>query len=81
MGAGGHREGCATRPMRRDREKSPGHGRRGLVVVRSPSDSAPHHAQQRENETYHHQDDADHPQDRDLGDEADDEEYHSKRYH
>jgi hypothetical protein len=49
--------------------------------VRSPADSATHHAEQRENQPYHYQGDADRPQDRDLGDETDDEKYDSERYH
>src|SRR5262249_16410857 len=40
-----------------------------LVVVRSPSHCAPHHAEQRKNQADHYQDDADRPQDRDLGQE------------
>lgn len=55
--------------------------RRHLEVVRSASDSPPHHAEQRKNEADDDQGDADRPQDRDLGDEADDQEYHSECYH
>jgi hypothetical protein len=54
---------------------------RHLVIMRPPPDSAPHHAEQRENQTYHDQDDADRPQDRDVSQKANDEEYHSKCYH
>jgi hypothetical protein len=54
---------------------------RHLVIVRPPSDSAPHRAEQRENQAYHDQDDANRPQDRDVGQKADDEKYHSKCYH
>ena len=52
-----------------------------LVVVSSAADSTPHHAKQREHEPYHQHDDADGPQDRDLREKSDDEEYHSKCYH
>jgi hypothetical protein len=51
------------------------------VVVRSPADSAAHHAEHHENQAYHHQDDSDRPQNRDLGQKADNQEYHSKCYH
>jgi hypothetical protein len=45
--------------------------------MRSPADGAPHHAEHREYQSNHYQDDADRPQDRDLGNEADDQEYYS----
>jgi len=49
--------------------------------MRSAADGATHHAEQRENQADHHQDDADRPQNRDLRDKTNNEEYHSECYH
>lgn len=63
-------DGAAEANHVRASDRTGGTGR--LVVVRPPPDSAAHHAEQRENEAYQQQDDADRPQDCELGDEADD---------
>jgi hypothetical protein len=49
--------------------------------MRSTTDGASHHAEQRENHADHDQDDADRPQDRDAGQKADDQKYYAKCYH
>ncbi|HUA49207.1 MAG TPA: hypothetical protein VMA77_28485 [Solirubrobacteraceae bacterium] len=54
---------------------------KALVVMRSTADGAPHHAEHREYQPDYYQDDANCPQDRDLGDEANDQEYYSECYH
>jgi hypothetical protein len=40
-----------------------------------------HHAEQRENHADNYEDDPDRPQDRDLGQKADDEKYYAECYH
>jgi hypothetical protein len=49
--------------------------------MRSTADGAPHHAEQRENHADNYEDDPDRPQDRDLGQKADDEKYYAECYH
>ena len=49
--------------------------------MRSTANSAPRPAEQRKDQTYHHQDDADRPQNPDPGYKADDQKYQAKSYH
>src|SRR5947209_12529617 len=58
-----------------DRFTKPGDVR--SVVVAAPSDSAPHAAEHHEDQADHQKDDPDGPQDRDLRDKSDDEEYYA----
>lgn len=69
-------------PPEADRPVSqPKRPRVGSEVVPSTTDPVPHHAKQCQDGTDKQDNDADRPDDRDLGDEPDDEKEYAENYH